>query len=333
MLSFKPVTTIVSPLTLKYQASLGANLVFIVIVFMVMLVFAGMVAYTGMTGTISEQVQNVVSSAAMTGAGALYQDTAGTGAPNQSVGGATAAATDVFAAHVALSSSLQAYGTTLQGVAVDPGLDTVSVRSSSIINLPFLGLIGLNGLRLNHQFTARAAKYVPTGLPVTLGTGGGGATCGGAGPTSVTLELRYPLTDRPGTDLAVGANNLHGYFILACNSTDCWDLGGAAKPLPGGAVRTATLPGLGGTGRAVYGTSFIDLAAVSPDYAARVRKATSLVIMDDGVADRFDGGQHLLELCPSSGAGITRVELYHQAVACVNGATACPLLANMLPMP
>lgn len=310
----------------------GANLVFTTIVFLVLIAFLGLVTATGLNAFLGESLHAATSTAALAGAASLF-DGSTEGPPVLSPVQAEEAARRVFVRHVEGTPALASYNAQLVAVTPDVDRRTMTVEARANVTLPFLGVLGINTLELNSTYTARHAIYVPEGMPLQLGTTSTWL-CGGEGNPDAVIDLDYPLTDRPGPDLQIDSTNKRGYVVLGCSGEKCWDLGGAAiLTSDEGGVRNARLPGSTDPVRVIYGSVYIDLGAESSLYTAPVRKISRLLILDDQVPDTLVFGQRFLELCPQNGARIDRIQIFHQAHACVGGGTFCLAPTGLQPLP
>jgi hypothetical protein len=287
----------------------------------------------GLLNLLGETLQQATVTASLVGASALWDDVdPTTGRPILSPGTAEVAARATFAHHVQALPILAAMPAELTQVQIDTTAQTVSLQAQGLLNVPLLASINLSALRVNGASTARYAVHRPQ-LPTTQLGGGGaaGSACASQGVTSINVPLSYPLTNRPGIDLVVNTTNGAGYRLLACSGSSCRDLGGAATPLATSdgvtlvrqapASQTNTTPV-----NVLYGSVAIDLGATGALYAQGVNKATSLRLVDDGVPDHWQAGQHVLDLCPTTGVALGQVILLHQAHLCVanNGACVAP---------
>jgi len=320
-----------------HGAATGAILVISLFFMLLLIMLLASLVAIGLMTLLSETLQQATVNASLVGASALWDDVDGAGKPTLSPATAEAAARATFAHHLQALPLLAAMPATLTQVQVDTARQTVSLSAEGVMQLPILASLNLSSLKVNGASTARYAVYAPA-LP-TLQLGGGGAAgtpCASQGATSLTLPLTYPLTNRPGADLAITTTNGAGYRVLACSGTVCRDIGGAVSPLvvAGGSTVVREAPVSEGNAspvNVVYGSVVIDLGAVGTLYNQGVNKATTLRIMDDGVPDVWQDGQRMLDVCPTNGVALADVIVLHQAHLCVanNGACVAPTGLSM----
>lgn len=264
-----------------------------------------------------------------------------------------------FARYVAASPLLSNLDTKINRLntfapGITPGITSgnswIRAEGSSSIELSFLRLAGLSNITIASEASAFYTRpkvnrdlailytqdgpepeativensYGPT-KPVPLSPG---ATWQVPSPCRATAinpsqqwEFDLPLTDRPGADLRILTNLDKGYYVLACSSSSCWDIGLAAKMMGTRKMRVVTR---GSQQNAIlYGSSIIDLAALGPKgYDKNVNKARFIKILDDGMSDVFLGAQRLVEACPTP-LIITDIQVLHGSSLCFPGSAQC----------
>jgi hypothetical protein len=313
----------------QHGAILITSLFFMLLLIMLLASLVGM----GLLNLLGETLQQATVNASLVGASALWDDRdPATGRPTLSPATAEAAARATFTNHIEAIPLLGAIAAELTQVQVDTTAQTVTLQAQGAMNLPLLASLNLSALQVGGASTARYAVHRPP-LPVAQLGGGGaaGTPCASQGATRVSLPLTYPLTNRPGADLVVTTTNGAGYRLLACSGTTCRDIGGAATPLATGGGVTVVRQAPASVSNSspinvLYGSVALDLGATGALYNQGVNKATSLLIVDDGVPDHWQAGQRVLDLCPTTGVALGEVMILHQAHLCVanNGACVAP---------
>jgi hypothetical protein len=297
------------------KAHAGSTLPLFALMAITLIIALGAATYIGLNLVVQHELQKVVSTAAMVGGSSFFDDIDGNGAPVKSPTKAGQAAQAVFTNALTASGMLTNMGATLtSGPTV--GGNTVSLSAMATIPTPFLAPVGINQLRLNATGVGQSvALQLP---PISIDTTSSDLTR--------SIPLSDPLVDAPGVDLhVVSGLPLHGYRIEACSGGKCYDITRAAK-LDGPGFTVDAPLGVGGPmGRVIYGSAYIDLAATGPQYAAFVKKASSLRLIDDGIYDQYDigSGQRSIELLPQP-TTFNQIEVYHFGSLCTNTGACTP---------
>lgn len=306
----------------------GSSLIFTVAFIVVLLGFLGLAVYTGLNAYVQNELQNAASSSALVAASSMY-DGSTDGVPVRSENFSTIAAQKTFQRILDNSPVLNKLQGQLEpdatsAITIKPLDDSVTVNAKAVIPTPFLALLGVETFQVNASGKARYVKLLFTDQAVI------GNIPTNNGLVERKIDLKQPLIDGPGPDIRITntpGGKLHGYIVEACAGNSCYDVGRAAKLVtPTNGYTILRLYKNSQPRMVIYGDSVIDLGATAPGFT-KVGKASTIKIIDDGIPDYYEGGQHLLEMAPTA-QNFSRIELYHYAASCSPTGSRCPGVAS-----
>ena len=284
----------------------------------------GVAIYTGLQAYFQNEVTKTAHTAAMAGAASYYSGQGARIAPVADTGYATGVSNAVFNTIRTNSPAMQSFNAALSTPpAAANNIVTVGVRGT--FPTPLLALVGTSEVEVNGVARAQAVRYVPTNQSgvVRLKANGAGGLPPGSGMNGFEYRidpLRFPTIEGRGTELVIyqslADNNTvqQGYSVQACNATTCYNISRNAVLMPG-SRRSVNNQDV------IYGGCRVDLEE------ARVNKATSIRITDDGIYDAYYGDRHFIYTDGLVENVLERIEIYGYASACPV-AGACPVPAG-----